>query len=480
MKKNIFHDLNIIEKIVIIFVGIFIFYLFTTQYYFLAILPAVAIMGFIFLGSQPKTGYYAILFLIPFDAFRGGAGAYQFLTITKFIGIFLLLVIAYQFLVQQKTIEKIKTNFWVTFLLFIVVSLLSTFMSNYLMYSMDHIRRLIVVYLFFLMTIVFVDEKGFKFALPVILIISITISSTISIIGYVFDVSFLTIGVEGATDAAVVGDSLKRATGASQDPNFLSVMIIFVIPFVVRYLFMMKKIFYKLLLLIILSINVLGVVLTYSRGGALVLFMMFILLAFKYMKKFRPRYLGIVFAFVALSLFVSNIITPQAYKDRLKSFNIGTDNSLDRRLSYLYVGLDALSKEPVIGSGPGTFSHLYSLSAYARFFSHGRTLEQDIFRDAHNTYIEVAVGSGVIGLILFMIMLIIADRNFKKANVFFRKQNNIEMSSLIDSYQVSLYSIAIYFCILSSLYHKYIWMCFGLSVIALKLAKKEENGYLIV
>ena len=210
---------------------------------------------------------------------------------------------------------------------------------------------------------------------------------------------------------------------------------------------MMKKIFYKLLLLIILSINVLGVVLTYSRGGALVLFMMFILLAFKYMKKFRPRYLGIVFAFVALSLFVSNIITPQAYKDRLKSFNIGTDNSLDRRLSYLYVGLDALSKEPVIGSGPGTFSHLYSLSAYARFFSHGRTLEQDIFRDAHNTYIEVAVGSGVIGLILFMIMLIIADRNFKKANVFFRKQNNIEMSSLIDSYQVSLYSIAIYFWI---------------------------------
>jgi hypothetical protein len=78
----------------------------------------------------------------------------------------------------------------------------------------------------------------------------------------------------------------------------------------------------------------------------------------------------------------------------------GRDPTLFRRTTYLRVGFDLLAQSPVWGIGPGNFPSYFIGDEYR--FLPGRT---PVMRELHNTYLDVAVELGLIGLALFLALV---------------------------------------------------------------------------
>jgi O-antigen ligase len=75
-------------------------------------------------------------------------------------------------------------------------------------------------------------------------------------------------------------------------------------------------------------------------------------------------------------------------------------NSTDRRETYQVYGLKLWQKNPILGVGFDGFAEAYSRSEY-RFLQKNATQ-----RVAHNTYLEILVGTGLVGFIPFIALLI--------------------------------------------------------------------------
>src|SRR3972149_5517319 len=136
-----FTTIRPIEILFFLFVIVVSVGLLATPYYLFAIIPGLAILFLLFLGHNPQFGYYLIVFLIPFDAYRGLSGPYQFLTISKFVGFWIAIVILFYFLLNKMDSVNIKSNMWSLFLIFFVIRFLSALMSEYFFTSLDNLRQ---------------------------------------------------------------------------------------------------------------------------------------------------------------------------------------------------------------------------------------------------------------------------------------------------------------------------------------------------
>jgi O-antigen ligase len=102
-----------------------------------------------------------------------------------------------------------------------------------------------------------------------------------------------------------------------------------------------------------------------------------------------------------VALVVAAIVVSPALLDRLTALaDWGRDPTLVRRTTYLAVGFDLLQQSPVWGIGPGNFP-IYFVGEEYRFLP-GRT---PIMRELHNTYLDVAVELGLVGLLLFLALV---------------------------------------------------------------------------
>ena len=95
------------------------------------------------------------------------------------------------------------------------------------------------------------------------------------------------------------------------------------------------------------------------------------------------------------------ILISPALLDRLTALvEWGRDPTLMRRTTYLWVGFDLLQQSPVWGIGPGNYP-LYFVGDEYRYLP-GRT---PVMRELHNTYVDVAVELGLVGLGLFLALI---------------------------------------------------------------------------
>ena len=104
--------------------------LLASPYYQYAILPGLTILLLLLLGYFPQIGYYIVIFLIPFGAYRGLTGIYGFLKIHWLVVFWLLLLISLQYLVQKKAPIRLRSNLWSWLLIFFVISLISALTSG--------------------------------------------------------------------------------------------------------------------------------------------------------------------------------------------------------------------------------------------------------------------------------------------------------------------------------------------------------------
>lgn len=448
-------------------------YLLTTERAELAIGPILLVSFLIIVGKHPRFAYYAMVFLIPYGSYRalGGSGGSKFLNIPWILGLWLIVVIAFDLVRTKEPMNRIKTNLWPLFGLFFAVALVSAFLSSQPARSYDNVRLLLVAYTFVAIGIYFLSTpKDYSKTILWVIIASISINSLLSILGYVFSLSIFAFDVEG----------FKRSVGGTPDPNNASLMTIFSLPLISYVFFSTTKPGMKILAVAAFIANILGNVFTFSRGGGIVLMITLFLIFMRYGTRLTPRLVGITVAVAGLGLVIVLALIPSSYWERQKSTLEGTsaDKSIARRSVYQTVALDAFKESPIWGHGPGTFSLVYAASKYAP------TLQLDVEkeagtleRDAHNTYLEVVVGTGLVGLLLYLAIIWRALRNLRTARKNFHDRGDEDMANLTQTYFLSFVSLLLYMLMFSDVYHKFLLLSFVISSVGLRISEQADISH---
>ncbi|MEK6672490.1 MAG: O-antigen ligase family protein [Nitrospirota bacterium] len=435
----------------------------TTQNYLYVVVPGLAILALFLLGRFPEIGYYAIVFMIPFGAFRGAA--------PWVIAFALTALTLFQFLLNKRITDRLKSSLWIWFFVLYAVSAFSAVISAYPETAYHELNLLASAYIFIALNLVYLSYKSFSKTLPAVLIISISIGAFLGTIAHYFEIPFL---------AHTIGTGVDpRAVGAATDPNNFSLMLIFSMPLLVHWFFSAKRPAEKLFVVLVVFMNIYGIVLTYSRGGAIVFLITLLFILFEHRKRFKTKYLGLLLASVSISALMVIALVPADYWERQKTMtHTKTDTAVGRRLSYIVVAWDTFKKNPIIGTGPGTYKNVFAESGYARHFALETELEKGpvgLQRRAHNTYIEHLIGTGIIGFLVFLIIIWIALRNFRKALDNCKKSGREDIVSIITAYRLSFISVLFYLLVFSDVYHKYLLVSLALSQVAIRLSKEDPS-----
>lgn len=435
--------------------------LLATPYYFLSPLPAMGLLFFLALARQPQWGYYLLVFLIPFAAFRKLGE----INIPWLVAMALILVLAVRFLLERRLPQAFRANFLFPLFLLLLVSGASAMLSSFPAIAYKHTALQGAAILFILLGLACLDEEGYRRGVPAVLVWSIALGSVMAVAGFYFNLQLFA--------QEQVSGAFVRGRGGAIDSNNLCLMTIFAMPFLVYRFVHAATGRGRMMAVALMVINLLAIVTTYSRSGFLVLLLCTGMLIIHYRQLFSVRKLGL--ALVTGMLLLASLLPmiPETFWERQASLVSWEDTSLQRRTSYLAVAWESFLTHPVLGAGPGTFKELYGDSDEA--LAHARKGKQ-LERRAHNTYLEVLVGTGVIGLTLFLSVVGRALLNFFRAEREFRRAGEPGMVALTASYRIAFTSLLIFFLTFSEEFHKYLLLSLPLSHWALQLAREHAAG----
>jgi O-antigen ligase len=439
--------------------------LLATPYYLYAILPGIGIFLLLLLGKFPTIGYYIIIVLIPFYAIRGN--------LPWVIALWIVLIVSFKFLFQKKLTVRLQSQLWPWLLFFLLINFISTLVSDYSQYTIRNVSLLLSAYIFFAISMILLSQKDFLVILPIVLISSVSLSALSGILGYAFGLSFF----QTPDVAGTFAYERQPTGGGAVDYNVLGLMINFNMPLMVHKFFRIPRFQTKMLFGILIIVNFIALVITYSRGSAVVFAIVICLIIIFNAGKVKPIYLGFIVLIASTIVVLVIALMPSSYWERQKSMTdtVG-DASVGRRFSYYKVAFDAFKKHPFIGTGTETFREHFAKSDYARIYERR---EEDIIalkRDAHNTYLEHLVGSGSLGLIVFLIILWKTFKSYQSAYKQFRLRGDNEMASMVRTYQISFISVVCYLGILSEPYQKYFLLSLALAQIAWRLSRETKEG----
>lgn len=455
---------NPLVLITFLLTGISSLVLLTTPYYVFAPLPPV-LLGLLFLlARRPLLGYYLILFAIPLDQYRTLSEQFPSLTVSKVVGILLIAIILLRMLLTKASPPR-----WTplaTFVgLFLVVNSISALFSSEPVAAFDGLRQLVTSVVFLGITLVLVGKREFFGILPKIIILSVCLGALLSLYGYFFDDPMFAMNV--------ASDDIKRGVGAANNPNHFALTLLFAFPLLVHYLLAHSPGLWRLAASLLTALSILALVLTFSRGAALNLIVMLLLLGFEYRRYLRPKTLGFVISGIAAVLVFSILLTPGTYWERQRSMIDTSDSSVSRRFDYIKVGWESFLDGPLLGSGPDSFRYRWEAAVKEGAVAKGSG--EHLKRYAHNTYLEVLIGSGLLGLLLFLAIVLTALKAFSAAQKRLVQQGEGERASLVGAYKLSFISLVVYFLMLSSQFHKYFWISLAFSQLALLYSDNRES-----
>ncbi len=453
--------LSPVVAIIAVIVGVASLGMMVSPWHMYAWLPGVGLLLLLILGRKPELAFYVVLFLVPWDAVRALAGPDSSITISKFAGMAMVLVVALHMVFSRGSRYALHSNLWRWIGLFLATALISALLTRYPDEAWGDLRKLVASVTVFGLALALVDEKGFTRTVPRVVIFSIGISTFLSVTTYAFGLTLFTMNTD-----------FERLVGVAYNPNHYASFVLFSMPLLAHWFFNATRSWVRVCGAVVFIVNLGALVLTYSRGAFVVSLVIFGALILEHGRKLRPRHLGFLGLGLALVVAGAAAYVPDTYWERQKSIST-QDSSVSARLSYVLFAWETWREHPVIGTGIGTYDRAYSFSEYAFTRGWGRKTRLDAQRDAHNTYLEVAVGMGTVGLGLFLGILVIAWRNFTNAIRESKVLQDPQLTQLITAYRLSFVSILAYFFLLSRVYSHYYWLALALSTVALRVVQQR-------
>lgn len=408
---------------------------------YLAPLAVAALSGLALLYRRPGWGLLALLALVPLEGlFAGSAG----LTPSKLLGAALLLVVSLQLLLGQRP-GALRSNLWPLLLGFLAWYLLSLLLSSDLDASLQHLRQLAVGLALFFIALAVCRELDL---LLLARLVSLSVAAS-------------------ALFALLTASASQRASGLLADPNYFALLLTFASPLTLLLVLRAPGWPQRLFWLAMLGLLVAALLRSGSRSGLLVLLFTLLLAAWHHrqsLARHLPRHFGGLLLALAIAVPLAPALLPDSLVQRLEALtslrsgaSAYADNSLARRSSYLLVGSAMIRDNPLLGSGPGTFPQHFAHSGYAIAFAY-KLDPQQLYREAHNTYLGMFSETGVPGGLLFAGLLLLSLRNLQVARRHWLAQGDTEQAMLATHLGLSLVALACFLLMLSVPSHKYLWV----------------------
>ncbi|MFJ2547718.1 O-antigen ligase family protein [Pseudomonas sp. NPDC087612] len=433
--------------------------LLASPYPFLAPGAVIGLAGLLALYKRPAWGLLAIITLVPLE----GLFKDSELTASKMIGAALALVLVLQLAVKQLPAERLRSSMWRLLLGFMALYLLSFWASDSSEMSLGHFRELAVGLLLFGITLLVGRDLDLAMMYRLV-----TLSVSLTCIMAMASAKYQDEG---------------RAAGLLEDPNVFAMLIAIAVPMALWLVFNSPRRLYKLFWIACCILLLAGMTKTNSRSGLVVLLISLGIVLVHYRTQvahLRPRHLG--FAMLGLAILLPTLVAlmPASYVARIQSLallksgvNAFQDDSLGRRSSYIVVGSKMIREHPVLGTGPGTFPLHYATTGYAKAFSANRKVG-DLYRRAHNTYLEIFSEVGIPAGILFVSMVLLALYNVWYARRLWLRQGEQGQADLLTHLCMSMLAISLFLMFLSAPNHKYLWIMLALSSVLRLKAEQAQ------
>jgi O-antigen ligase len=259
-----------------------------------------------------------------------------------------------------------------------------------------------------------------------------------------------------------------RIAGPLPDPNFYAQVLVALVPLALYRLWDERDRAHKLAAAYALGVITLSAVFTYSRGGALVLALVFVVALVH--RRVRLRYV----AMVILALAPISLLAPPNFTARLATItqlapvvegfdDEKEDASFRQRRMLMAVAWEMFSDHPLTGVGAGNYTEHFD--EYAR--RHGTTVRSyEEFSDPHyphSTYLEILAETGVVGLAAFLAVIAAAFAGLAGAYRAFRSAGSTEMADLVFSVALAITAYLTTSLLLQAHYIEYLWLLVALA-----------------
>ncbi len=224
----------------------------------------------------------------------------------------------------------------------------------------------------------------------------------------------------------------------------------------------------RLVLVICLPILFLGIALTLSRGGLIVLFLT---LVFVWYRVARQRKFLLLVGSIGMLCLVT-LVLPAAFWERAGTIVPAIrkqEDTFGARLRLWRVALRMVEDRPAVGVGPGNY-----VVAYPRYARGGDLHYQRLV--SHNAYVGMAAETGLVGLGLFLLIASFALREARRA---------VLAGRVLARSDLEIFGVIAEVCLLAVLMSglsgnieasKCLWMFYGLAVAMGGMTHRSFSG----
>lgn len=410
----------------------------------IAIASVFALPALLVFLVKPEVGLMLVILVLPLEELNsGGFSAIKLLSVVVF-GCAIL-----NYLIFRPNVPLARSPQNGLIVLFVLISVISAFVAIDPARVLDRTLKLLrVLALYFFVINIIRSEKYFHLAL------------------WLFVVGGFLSTLYGFIEPVEVG---QRFQGALGQPNGYGLTMTPRIPIALALFLIEKKTWKRFLLIFMLAFISYGIILSGSRGALLAVSLALFL--FVLLQKNKLTWLGLMAIIFAVGFFVM----PQEIKARVGISDEPSElgNSTERRLTYQVYGIDLFQKHPIFGIGLDGFAEAYAQSEY-RFLIQTREL-----RVAHNTYLEIATGTGVVGLLPFLGILTVAlFLTWKYSQTIYWKINRrLAIASAGLFAALGGYYLGMLFG--SRQYEKTLWFLLALPVVIQMIIHAQANNFSI-
>lgn len=303
-------------------------------------------------------------------------------------------------------LKYLKTNAWILILILVVcVSAMTSI-------SLEESRNIALLMTAFIMSYFIVintidNKKQFRFLLYVFAFASV-ITAIIGIYQYIFGDVYS----QAWLDSEMFEDIKMRVYSTFENPNVYGEYLILAIPIIFSLFWTEKGWLKKLVLLGMFGIDMLALVLTFSRGCWLGIILAIGILLLIIDRRFI--WVGIV------GLIVLPFVLPETIMNRFLSIGNLDDSSTSYRV-YIWLGTIAMLKDywfSGIGLGTTSFNTIYPIYSYNNISA----------PHSHNLFLQLIVEYGIIGLLVFLGVLY---NFYKETTIGMLKEKNILTAGIV-------------------------------------------------
>jgi len=362
---------NIMGFIIGILIGI-IFYLFpqiTALKLILGIFWAVLIL------YKPEFGLYFTVFVLPFVSFRYVILLFGLTTISFFLKVLI---------VGDFSFKRIPLKY--SMALFLIPLIFATITSVTLVKSIEKLIVYLIAFLFLFISIYLIDSKQKLYYLIIAAIISATLVGLYGIYQYKSGIELKEVWIDQKQNP----DVEIRVISTFDNPNILAEYLILTIPITFALLYNTNSLLKKVFFFLGIAVQGICILLTYSRGGWLGLFLAMLIFAI-----FVDRRLLFLYVAGGIGLIILN---PKSIIARLSTIVSLEDSSNAYRITLWKASILMIKDFWLNGIGLGVDAFR---AIYPQYMIQGI-----VAAHSHNVFLQLLVETGIFGFIGFLSFVI--------------------------------------------------------------------------